>query len=62
MRSISLAIGISFLFGCSAQKNATTFNDTDIRTGAERTEVYLPFLKNKRVGIFANPTSVVGKS
>lgn len=31
-----------------------------IKTGAERMEVYLPLLKNKRVGIFANQTTVVG--
>lgn len=30
-----------------------------IITGAERMEVYLPLLKGKRVGIFANQTSVV---
>jgi len=30
-----------------------------INTGAERMDVYLPLLKGKRVGIFANQTSVV---
>ena len=30
--------------------------------GAERVQVYLPFLKNKRVGIFANQTSMVGNT
>lgn len=30
--------------------------------GAERLSTYLPLLKGKRVGIFANQTSVVGKS
>lgn len=29
-------------------------------TGAEQTEQYLPFLKNKRVGMVVNPTSVIG--
>ena len=32
-----------------------------IVTGAEQTEKYLPYLKGKRVGILANPTSVIGK-
>lgn len=32
----------------------------EIITGAERTATYLPFLKNKKVAIFANPTSVIG--
>ncbi len=30
--------------------------------GAERTEVYVPLLKGKRVGIFANQTSMVGNT
>jgi uncharacterized protein YbbC (DUF1343 family) len=33
-----------------------------VQTGADRMEVYLPLLKNKKVAIFANPTSVVGKT
>ena len=32
-----------------------------IKTGADQTEKYLPYLKGKRVGILANPTSVIGK-
>src|SRR6185369_14748298 len=35
------------------------FNDQDkITPGAERINVYLPFLKGKKVGIFANQTSM----
>lgn len=30
--------------------------------GAERVEVYLPYLKNKSVAVFANPTSLVKKT
>ena len=30
-----------------------------VKTGADRSEIYLPLLKNKRVGIFANHTSVL---
>lgn len=33
-----------------------------IITGAERTAVYFPLLKGKRIGVFANQTSIVGKS
>jgi uncharacterized protein YbbC (DUF1343 family) len=32
-----------------------------ILPGAEQTKAYLPLLKNKRVGLFANHTSRVGK-
>ncbi len=31
------------------------------KTGAEQTEVYLPLLKGKRVGMVVNPTSIIGK-
>ena len=33
-----------------------------IKTGAERTEEYVPYLKGKRVAILANQTSIIGKT
>lgn len=36
------------------------FDNQNIIPGAERIDVYLPFLKGKKVGIFANHTSMVG--
>lgn len=33
-----------------------------IRTGAEQTEKYLPYLKGKRVALLANQTSIIGKT
>ncbi|GAC1594198.1 MAG: DUF1343 domain-containing protein [Ginsengibacter sp.] len=38
-----------------------TFGQQKIVPGAERTGVYFPLLKGKRVAIFANQTSIVGK-
>lgn len=35
--------------------------DSTIRTGAEQTEKYLPYLKGKRIGMVVNPTSVIEK-
>ena len=32
------------------------------KTGAEQTEIYLPLLKGKRVGMVVNPTSIIGKT
>lgn len=32
-----------------------------IRTGAEQTELYVPYLKGKRVALLANPTTIIGK-
>jgi uncharacterized protein YbbC (DUF1343 family) len=37
-------------------------NGQNIKTGADRMEVYLPLLKGKKVAVFANQTSMVGKT
>jgi uncharacterized protein YbbC (DUF1343 family) len=34
----------------------------EIKTGAEQTDLYLPFLKGKRVAVLANQTSIIGKT
>ncbi|MEW4925652.1 DUF1343 domain-containing protein [Algibacter sp. 2305UL17-15] len=39
----------------------SALNDTAIIVGANRTELYLPILKGKRVGVVANQTSVIFK-
>lgn len=42
---------------------ATTVDEKNkIKTGAEQTDKYLPYLKGKRVAILANPTSIIGKT
>ncbi|MGX5819706.1 exo-beta-N-acetylmuramidase NamZ family protein [Chitinophaga lutea] len=38
------------------------FAQTAVKTGAERTEVYLPLLAGKRVGLLVNQTSIIGPS
>jgi len=43
----------------NAQKATKTIHP--IITGADQTEKYIDLLKNKRVGILANPTTIVGK-
>jgi uncharacterized protein YbbC (DUF1343 family) len=40
----------------------TTEDKRKILCGADRINVYLPFIKGKKVGIFANQTSVVGNT
>jgi len=60
----------TFLFGLSFFINrhdatATTQpaeNKGSLKTGAEQTHKYLPYLKGKRVAILANQTSVIGKT
>ena len=45
----------------SQQKEFNVINSKDtIRTGADQTEKYLPYLKGKRVAILANQTSIIG--
>ncbi len=59
---ISCLLLFSFV-SCCAQKGGSTLKmDENIITGAERLDVYLPYLKGKKVGIFANQTSTVGKT
>ena len=43
----------------TAQKKAS---DLAIKTGAEQTEKYLPYIKGKRVAILANQTSIIGNT
>jgi uncharacterized protein YbbC (DUF1343 family) len=71
MKSIRLFCNgflVLFFFSCSAQqKNHTTEEQggrapEQIIPGAARISVYLPLIKGKRVGVFANQTSIVGTS
>ena len=39
----------------------STKNQSAIKTGADQTELYLPYLKGKRVAILANQTTIIGK-
>ncbi|HXI01452.1 MAG TPA: DUF1343 domain-containing protein [Sphingobacteriaceae bacterium] len=50
---------------CSSRNMSTTSDVTSqakIKTGAEQTEQYVPFLKGKRVAIMANLTTIIGKT
>jgi uncharacterized protein YbbC (DUF1343 family) len=49
--------------GCSGQKSLQApANEPNILSAAERVNVYLPMIKGKKVGIFANQTSMVGRA
>ncbi len=47
-------------FGCF-RLYSNVSNDASLKTGAEQTAEYLPYLKGKRVAILANPTTIIGK-
>ncbi len=60
-----------FILSCSAQENEKTnylsgnqssVEKQELVLGAERTELYLPILEGKKVGIVANQTSVIGNT
>lgn len=53
---------LSFLLLCLGTRQPQPEVKRPIRTGAEQTEKYLPYLNGKRVALLANPTSVIGKT
>lgn len=51
--------------GCTSKNlytRSAVSNKAQLKTGAEQTDKYLPYLKGKRVAILANLTSVIGKT
>jgi uncharacterized protein YbbC (DUF1343 family) len=42
--------------------NLSSINYSEVRTGAERTEIYIPMLEGKKVAVLANQTSVIGNT
>ena len=64
IRSLLVLILISTVFISFAisPKKQSNVENSAIKTGAEQTEKYLPFLKGKRLAIVANPTSIIGKT
>ena len=59
------AVVVIVLSVCSTDKNSSTSsapaNKALLKTGAEQTELYVPYLKGKRVAILANLTTIIGK-
>jgi len=67
MRSIIFILIASTSVFCSSskpkqEKAPIVVNKKEIKTGAEQTDKYLPFLKGKRIAIMANQTSLIGKT
>ncbi|MFC4263763.1 exo-beta-N-acetylmuramidase NamZ domain-containing protein [Ferruginibacter yonginensis] len=56
MKKILLFTCIAVIFHCRANAQQ------QIATGADRIDIWLPYLKGKAVAVFANQTSVIGKT
>jgi uncharacterized protein YbbC (DUF1343 family) len=58
-----LVVVFSTFLYCAYKKPAAfeSVTTAKIKTGADQTEKYLPYLKGKRIGILGNQTSVIGK-
>ena len=57
-----LAWIVLFLQTTCAQTQKSTSNNIAVETGAAQVSSYLPLLKGKSVGVFANQTAVIGKT
>jgi len=74
LQTISRFLLVFVMVGCLSSKSVSTDKnsgpgspepagpETKIITGAGRLDVYVPMLKNKKIGIFANQTSMVGNT
>lgn len=51
---------VTFSFENATHSNQARAKNSKIMTGADQPDQYLPYLKGKRIGILANPTSVIG--
>jgi uncharacterized protein YbbC (DUF1343 family) len=59
---IFVSISICFCSAPQSQQSVPEENKGTLKTGAEQTEKYIPYLKGKRVAIMANLTSIIGKT
>ncbi len=59
MRLLTTICLVLFSIICPAQSHDKNTSANKVIPGAERMEVYLPLLKGKRIGVFANQTSMV---
>lgn len=61
MKLAAIILLSAILCSCESTRNSSRTIMSNIQTGAEQTEKYVPFLKGKRVAIMANQTSIIGK-
>ncbi|MEX6686945.1 DUF1343 domain-containing protein [Danxiaibacter flavus] len=61
MKQLMLCMAM-FLIGCAAFSQPRTSRATAILPGAFQTSEYIPLLKGKRIGVFANQTSMINQT
>ena len=59
LRVIFVFLCVLYSLNLKSQSKLVYSNDS-VRTGAQQTEQYIPYLKGLRVAVLANPSSVVG--
>jgi len=57
-----VALSLCFAPKNNTEKNVSIEERIQIKTGAEQTNKYVPYLKGKRVAMLANLTSIIGKT
>jgi uncharacterized protein YbbC (DUF1343 family) len=57
-----LFVVLSLCFNKNQPKSLAVIANAPIKTGAEQTDKYVPYLKGKRVAILANQTSIINKT
>ncbi|MEZ4971649.1 MAG: DUF1343 domain-containing protein [Flavobacteriaceae bacterium] len=62
MKTILMIMLGVFMYAPSILPSSDIVENQKIKTGAEQTHLYLPLLKDKRVAILANQTSIIGDS
>ncbi|HUR65198.1 MAG TPA: DUF1343 domain-containing protein [Chitinophagaceae bacterium] len=59
-KTLYLFLAFAITINCAAQTSSLKIAGDKVLAGADRINVYLPLIKGRTVGIFANQTSVVG--
>lgn len=63
LKSIFIFLVVSCSFSSTEYQNTiSSLPEDDLKVGAERLELYIPYLENKKVGIVGNQSSLLGQT
>ncbi|MFN4234735.1 MAG: exo-beta-N-acetylmuramidase NamZ domain-containing protein [Bacteroidia bacterium] len=62
--SYLILVLLFFINSCfiTAQNKGKILTDNDVLNGAERTDIYFPYLSNKKIAVVANQSSMIGNT